>query len=58
LLVHCAAAVQLAALACEQVLVAVLHAPLAQTVAAVAQVPSCSPSVGMGWPAASFVRQV
>jgi hypothetical protein len=58
LLVHSAANVQGAALGCAQVLVAVLHAPLVQTVAAVAQVPSCSPSVGIAAPAASFERQV
>jgi hypothetical protein len=54
LLVHWLCAVHAAPSLAAQVAVVALHAPLAQTSALEAQVPSWSPSLGMGAPAASF----
>ncbi|PZR12258.1 MAG: hypothetical protein DI536_15230 [Archangium gephyra] len=58
LVVHCASAVQPALGAVPQVLVAGLHRPPAHTLAALAQVPSCAPSLGIGAPGARSASQV
>jgi hypothetical protein len=56
LVVHCAALVHAVDSPVAQVLVAALHAPLAQTALELPaeQVPSCSPSFEIATPAASF----
>ncbi|PZR12259.1 MAG: hypothetical protein DI536_15235 [Archangium gephyra] len=55
---HCALLLQLAVFDAAQVFDAALHRPPVHTVLALAQVPSCAPSLGIGAPAGRSARQV